>query len=78
MESATEATEIQTELQANLDMPTARREYFDARLVERLRQCDDGFDFLVEASEHAGRLTKELQPIARVDFEKLIKATRDV
>ena len=35
------------------------------------------FGFLVEASEQAGRLSKELEPIARVDFDRLVKASRD-
>lgn len=77
LESAAEVAEIQTEIQTNPDMSEARREHLDARLAERLRLRDGGFDFLVEASGQAGRLTKELEPIARVDFEKLVKATRD-
>ena len=77
LESANEATEIQTELQTNPDLPTARREHLEARLTERFRLRDGGFDFLVEASEQASRLTKELEPIARVDFEKLVLATRN-
>ncbi len=76
LESAAEAADLQTELQTNPDMPEARREHLEARLAERLRLRDGGFDFLVEASEQAGRLTKELEPIARVDFEKLVLATR--
>ncbi|MFM9864281.1 MAG: hypothetical protein ACKVRO_11805 [Micropepsaceae bacterium] len=77
LESATEVTDIQTELQTNPDLGAARREHLDTRLAERLRLRDGGFDFLIEASEQAARLTKELEPIARVDFEKLVKATRD-
>ncbi|NOT41334.1 MAG: hypothetical protein HOP13_12660 [Alphaproteobacteria bacterium] len=77
LESAAEVTEIRAELQTNPDMPTARREHLDARLAGGLRLRDGGFDFLVEASEQAARLTKELEPIARIDFEKLVKATRD-
>lgn len=76
LESAAEAADIQTELQTNPDVPEARREHLNAKLAERLRLRDGGFDFLVEASEQAGRLTKELEPIARVDFEKLVLATR--
>jgi hypothetical protein len=77
LESAAEVNDIQAELQTNPEMTAARREHLDARLAERLRLRDGGFDFLVEASEQAARLTKELEPIARVDFETLIKATRD-
>ena len=77
LESATEAVDIQTEFQMSPDMNSARREHLDAKLAQRLRLRDGGFDFLVEASEQATKLAKELEPIARVDFEKLVKATRD-
>ena len=77
LESAAEATDIQTELQTNPDLPAPRREHLEARLAERLRLRDGGFDFLVEAAEQASRLTKELEPIARVDFEKLVLASRN-
>ncbi len=77
LESATEAVDIQTEFQMSPDMSSARREHLDAKLAQRLRLRDGGFDFLVEASEQATKLAKELEPIAKVDFEKLVKATRD-
>lgn len=77
LESAADATEVQAEVQTDPDMPAARREHLDARLAQQLRLRDGGFDFLIEASEQAARLVKELEPIARVDFERLVKATRD-
>ncbi len=77
LESATEAADIQTEFQTSPDMTAARREHLESRLAQRLRLRDGGFEFLIEASEQASKLAKELEPIARVDFEKLVQATRD-
>jgi hypothetical protein len=77
LESAAEAIEIQTEFQTSPDMTEARREHLEAKLAQRLRLRDGGFEFLLEASEQAGKLAKQLEPIARVDFEKLVQATRD-
>lgn len=77
LESATEAAEIQTEFQTTPDMTVTRREHLEAKLAQRLRLRDGGFEFLIEASEQAAKLAKELEPIARVDFEKLVEATRD-
>jgi hypothetical protein len=77
LESAADATEIQTEIQTDRDMPAARREHLDGKLAQQLRLRDGGFDFLIESSEQAARLVKELEPIARVDFERLVKASRD-
>lgn len=77
LESATEAAEIQTEFQTSPDMTDTRREHLEAKLAQRLRLRDGGFEFLIEASEQAAKLAKELEPIARVDFEKLVEATRD-
>jgi hypothetical protein len=77
LESATEAADIQTEFQTSPDMTDTRREHLEAKLAQRLRLRDGGFEFLIEASEQAAKLAKELEPIARVDFEKLVEATRD-
>lgn len=77
LESATEAADIQTEFQTSPEMPDTRREHLEAKLAQRLRLRDGGFEFLIEASEQATKLAKELEPIARVDFEKLVQATRD-
>lgn len=77
LESATEAADIQTEFQTSPEMPDTRREHLEAKLAQRLRLRDGGFEFLIEASEQATKLAKELEPVARVDFEKLVQATRD-
>jgi hypothetical protein len=77
LESAAEAVDIETEFQMSPEMTAARRDHLEAKLAQRLRLRDGGFDFLVEASEQATKLAKELEPIAKVDFEKLVKATRD-
>jgi hypothetical protein len=77
MESATACNEIEAELKINPDMGAARREHLQARLADQCRRRDGGFDFLVEASEQGARVIKELEPIAKVDFEKLVRATRD-
>lgn len=77
LESATDVAELSAELTSNPDMPPARREHLEARRTDQLRRRDGGFDFLIESSEQAARLTKELEPIARVDFATLVKATRD-
>jgi len=50
---------------------------FWPRHADQCRLRDGGFDFLIEASEQAARLTKLLEPIAKVDFAKLIDATRN-
>jgi hypothetical protein len=77
LENANEAGEIETELKVNSDLAPARREHLEARLADLSRRRDGSFDFLLQASEQAAKLTKELEPIARVDFAALIKATRD-
>lgn len=77
LESAAEAADIQAEFQSSPEMTASRREHLDGKLAHRLRLRDGGFDFLVEASEQALRLAKELEPIARVDFAQLVQATRD-
>lgn len=77
IESASEVNEISTELTTTPDMPAARREHLESRRKDQLQRRDGSFDFLIEASAQADRLTKELEPIARVDFATLVKATRD-
>lgn len=77
LESAAEAADIQAEFQSSPEMTASRREHLDGKLAHRLRLRDGGFDFLVEASEQALKLAKELEPIARVDFAQLVQATRD-
>lgn len=77
IEAAADVTGITAELTSDPDMPAARKEHLEARRADQLRRRDGSFDFLIEASEQAGRLTKELEPIARVDFATLVKATQD-
>ena len=76
LESADEVTQIATDLKINTAMPAEQREHLQARLSDQCARRDGGFDFLIEASAQAAKLTKELEPIARVDFETLVKATR--
>jgi hypothetical protein len=77
LEFANDIGEIETELKTDTGIPPARREHLLARTVELSRRRDGSFDFLVEASEQGARLIKVLEPIARVDFEALVRATRD-
>jgi len=76
LESAAEVSQIQTELQINAAMPPEQRSHMEGRLADQCRLRDGGFDFLVQASDQASKLTKELEPIARVDFDTLVKATQ--
>jgi hypothetical protein len=77
LESAADVSQLETELKINPTMSAEHREHLQARLTDQVTRRDSGFDFLVESSEQASRLTKELEPLARVDFETLVKATRD-
>ncbi|MEQ1863415.1 MAG: hypothetical protein ABL996_02050 [Micropepsaceae bacterium] len=76
LESAAEVSQIETELKINAAMPPEQRDHLVARMSDQGRLRDGGFQVLVEASEQAGKLIKTLEPIARVDFETLVKATR--
>jgi len=75
LEAAAEVNVIEGEL-ANPDISGHRRDLLQVRLADQNERRSSGFDFLIESSEQADRLIKELEPIARVDFAKLIKATR--
>src|SRR5262249_4254386 len=77
IEAAGKVTEPQTALKRTPGMSDAQREHLEARLADQIQRRDGGFDFLIETSDQAAKLAKELEPIARVDFERLIKATRD-
>jgi hypothetical protein len=77
IESAEEARQIETDLKINDAMPAEHREHLKARLSNQFSLRDGGFDVLIEASERASKLSKELEPLARVDFETLVKATRN-
>jgi hypothetical protein len=76
LEAAAQANEIDAELKMNPDLPGPRLEHLQTRHADQCRLRDGGFDFLIEASEQAARLTKLLEPIAKVDFAKLVDATR--
>ena len=77
LEAADDVQKIDIELKTNPDLGNARREHLQGELAEQLRRRDGGFDFLIEASEQAAKITKELEPLARVDFDKLVKASRN-
>ncbi|MCE9521454.1 MAG: hypothetical protein K8S25_03365 [Alphaproteobacteria bacterium] len=77
LESAAEVHQIDAELKINPTMPLPQREHLQSRMADQCRLRDGGFDFLIEASEQAGKLTKELEPVARVDFQTLVRATRE-
>lgn len=77
MDAASEANEIESEIKTNPEMSTPRLEHLQTRLADQLQRRDGGFDFLIGTSEQSAKLAKELEPIARVDFEKMVRATRD-
>ena len=77
IEAADDVTQLQAELKINPGMPEAQREHLEARLADQIQRRDGGFDFLIESSDAAAKLSKELEPIAHVDFERMIQATRD-
>jgi hypothetical protein len=76
LEAASQANEIEAELKMNPDISGPRRDHLQTRFVDQCQRRDGGFDFLIEASEQASKLTKELEPLAKVDFAKLVAATR--
>lgn len=76
IESAEEVNQIETEIKMNSAMSTEQMEHLRSRMQSQSVLRDGGFDFLIESSVQAGKLSKELEPIARVDFETLVKATR--
>jgi hypothetical protein len=76
LEAAGQANDIDAELKMNPDIAGPRRDHLQTRFTDQCQRRDGGFDFLIEASEQASRLTKELEPLAKVDFTKLVAATR--
>jgi hypothetical protein len=76
LESAAEVNTIEAEIKMNPDIGEVRREHLLARLADQCRRRDGAFDFLIEASQQGAKLIKELEPMARVDFEKMVNATR--
>jgi len=78
IEAAGEAVAIETELKLNPDMSKEQRSHLDARLADQLSRREGGFEFLSESAAQARALTKELEPIAGVDFTTLARAVQSV
>ncbi|MEQ1752528.1 MAG: hypothetical protein ABL973_00180 [Micropepsaceae bacterium] len=78
MEAAADVAEMETEIASKPDMHDARRDLLLARIANQKARRDLSFEFLAEMTAQAIALAKKLEPIARVDFEMLIKATREV
>jgi hypothetical protein len=77
IESADDVIGIESELAINPDLAGPRLAHLQSRLELQKQRRDFSFDFLTESSAQAVELAKKLEPIARVDFSALIKATRD-
>lgn len=77
IDAANDINEVEAEIKSNPEMSAPRLEHLQARLSDQIQRRDGGFDFLIQTSDQSGKLAKELEPIARVDFEKMVRATRD-
>lgn len=77
VEAADEVIEIEAELASNPEMTEPRRVHLQSKATEQKQRRDFSFEFLDEASAQAVDLAKKLEPIAKVDFAALMKATRD-
>lgn len=78
IEAATEANAIETELKLNPAMGKEQRCHLEARLADQKNRREGGFEFLVESAAQARDLTKELEPIAGVDFTALTRAVQSL
>ncbi|MBI1211156.1 MAG: hypothetical protein GC190_06805 [Alphaproteobacteria bacterium] len=78
IEAATEATAIETELKLNPTMSDEQRCHLQARLADQTDRREGGFEFLVESAAQARNLTKELEPLAGVDFTTLARAVQSL
>lgn len=78
VETTNDILETENDLLSNPEMISSRREMLEKRLSEQKTRRDLSFEFLVEMTVAAVDLATKLEPIARVDFSALIKATRDV
>lgn len=78
IEAATEANAIESELKLNPSMGKDQRCHLEARLADQKNRREGGFEFLVESAAQARDLTKELEPIAGVDFTALTRAVQSV
>lgn len=77
IESANEAAELEDEILSSPDMPPQRLEVLTRRMEDQKERRNLSFDFLNEMSQSAVDLAKKLEPIARVDFDTLLKAARE-
>ena len=78
IEAAVEAVGIETELKLNPTMSNDQRCHLEARLADQLSRREGGFEFLTESAAQARNLTKELEPIAGVDFTALARAVQSI
>ena len=78
IEAATEAAELEDEILSSPDMPRQRLEVLTRRMEDQKERRNLSFDFLNEMSQSAVDLARKLEPIARVDFDTLLKAAREV
>ena len=76
-EAATEAAEIEDEILSIPDMPPQRLAVLERRMEDQKERRNLSFDFLNEMTQTAVDLAKKLEPIARVDFDTLLKAARE-
>jgi hypothetical protein len=77
IESANEAAELEDEILSSPDMPPQRLQVLTRRMEDQKERRNLSFDFLNEMSQSAVDLAKKLEPIARVDFDTLLKAARE-
>ncbi len=78
IEAATEVAELEDEILSSPDMPPQRLEVLTRRMEDQKERRNLSFDFLNEMSQSAVDLARKLEPIARVDFDTLLKAAREV
>lgn len=78
IEAATEAAELEDEILSSPDMPPQRLEVLTRRMEDQKERRNLSFDFLNEMTQSAVELARKLEPIARVDFDTLLKAAREV
>ena len=77
IESANEAAKLEDEILSSPDMAPQRLEVLTRRMEDQKERRNLSFDFLNEMSQSAVDLAKKLEPIARVDFDTLLKAARE-
>ncbi len=78
IEAAAEVVALETELKLNPNMSNEQRSHLQTRLADQLSRREGGFEFLSESAAQARALTKELEPVAGVDFTTLAKAVQSV